>query len=47
MDFLRSIDLQRLDAELEALALEPDDEGEEGLSPEGNHPGEGEQRDVD
>jgi len=40
-------DLQRLDAELEALALEPDDEGEEGLSLEGNHPGEGEQRDVD
>lgn len=40
-------DLQRLDAELEALALEPDDEDEDGLSREGNHPGEGEQHDAD
>lgn len=40
-------DLQRLDAELEALALEPDEENGEASRRDGNDPGEGESTDVD
>jgi hypothetical protein len=40
-------DLQKLDAELEALALEPDDEDGEGSGRNGDDPGEGEPDDVD
>lgn len=40
-------DLQKLDAELEALALEPDEEEEEGSGRDGDDPGEGEPDDVD
>lgn len=40
-------DLQKLDAELEALALEPDEEDGEGLGRNGDYPEEGEPDDVD
>lgn len=40
-------DLQKLDAELEALALEPDEEEGEGSGRDGDDPGEGEPDDVD
>ncbi|MCS0495589.1 SIR2 family protein [Ancylobacter sp. MQZ15Z-1] len=40
-------DLQRLDDELEALALEPDEEDGGGLGRDGDDPGEGEPDDVD
>lgn len=40
-------DLQKLDAELEALALEPDEMEGEGSGRDGDYPGEGESNDVD
>lgn len=40
-------DLQKLDAELEALALEPDEMEGEGSGGDGDYPGEGESNDVD
>lgn len=40
-------DLQKLDAELEALALEPDEVEEEGSGRDGDYPGEREPNDVD